>query len=100
MPRCALGVRSLLVIRRGGGLPQFQFKLAIHADQLEIRTVKKYKAMLHKSHGIVQKEYVTVPAALLRNTNELKKYLDLRYEYVKTYWELRQIFPPVPVTSL
>lgn len=46
--------------------------------------LKKYKTTLHESHGIVQKEYVTVPAALLRNTKDLKKYLDLSYEYVKT----------------
>jgi TfoX/Sxy family transcriptional regulator of competence genes len=30
------------------------------------------------------KEYVTVPDKLLENTEELKKYLDLSYEYVKT----------------
>jgi TfoX/Sxy family transcriptional regulator of competence genes len=29
-------------------------------------------------------EYVAVPAALLRNTKELKKYINLSYEYAKT----------------
>ena len=29
-------------------------------------------------------EYVAVPDALLRNTKELKKYLDVSYEYAKT----------------
>jgi len=39
---------------------------------------------LHEAYGIVQKEYVTVPDALLAKTNELKKYLDVSYEYVKS----------------
>jgi len=30
------------------------------------------------------KEYVAVPEALLGNTNELSKYLDISYEYAKT----------------
>jgi hypothetical protein len=30
------------------------------------------------------KEYVAVPDALLRKTNELKKYLGLSYAYAKT----------------
>ena len=29
-------------------------------------------------------EYVAVPDALLRNTKELKKYLDVSYAYAKT----------------
>jgi len=36
------------------------------------------------SHGAVMKEYVAVPETLLKNTNELKKYLEISYEYVKT----------------
>ena len=46
--------------------------------------LKKYKTTLHEAHGIVQKEYVTVPAGLLGNTKELKQYLDQSYEYAKT----------------
>jgi TfoX/Sxy family transcriptional regulator of competence genes len=30
------------------------------------------------------KEYVAVPEGLLKNTKELKKYLDFSYEYAKT----------------
>jgi TfoX/Sxy family transcriptional regulator of competence genes len=30
------------------------------------------------------KEYVTVPDGLLRNTKELKKYLEASYEYART----------------
>ncbi len=46
--------------------------------------LKKHKSKLFEAHGAVMKEYVTVPDALLKNTKELKKYLDLSYEYAKT----------------
>jgi hypothetical protein len=44
----------------------------------------KYKTTLFESYGAVKKDYVTVPDSLLQNTRELKKYLDMSYEYVKT----------------
>ncbi|MBC8172953.1 MAG: hypothetical protein H7X71_03510 [Chitinophagales bacterium] len=44
----------------------------------------KYKTTLFEAHGTVLKEYVTVPDNLLKNTKELKKYLDISYAYVKT----------------
>ena len=46
--------------------------------------VKKYKTKPFVQHGAVMKEYVTVPAKLLKNTAELKKYLKKSYEYAKT----------------
>jgi len=46
--------------------------------------LKKHKTTLFESYGVVKKDYVTVPDALLKNTKELKKYLQLSYEYVKT----------------
>jgi len=46
--------------------------------------LKKYKTTLFESYGAVKKDYVTVPDSLLNNTKELKKYLDISYEYVKT----------------
>src|ERR1700675_2893760 len=46
--------------------------------------LKKYKTTLFKSYGVVKKDYVTVPDRLLANTKELKKYLEISYEYVKT----------------
>ena len=46
--------------------------------------LKKYNTTLYESHGAIMKEYVTVPDELLQNTQELKKYLDLSYEYIKT----------------
>ena len=39
---------------------------------------------LFEAYGTVMPEYVAVPAAMLTNTKELKKYLDLSYEYAKT----------------
>jgi hypothetical protein len=44
--------------------------------------LKKYKTKLCEAYGIVQKEYVEVPDALLKKTRELKKYFDLSYGYV------------------
>jgi hypothetical protein len=46
--------------------------------------LKKYKTTLFKSYGVVKKDYVTVPDSLLSKTKELRKYLDISYEYVKT----------------
>ncbi len=46
--------------------------------------LKKYKTTLFEAYGAVMKEYVAVPDALLKNTRELKKYLEFSYEYAKT----------------
>jgi len=46
--------------------------------------LKKYKTTLYTAYGIIQKEYVTVPDALLAKTKELKKYFDLSYKYVQS----------------
>lgn len=46
--------------------------------------LEKYNTTLYESYGAVMKEYVTVPDDLLENTDELKPYLDLSYEYIKT----------------
>ncbi len=46
--------------------------------------LKKYKTTLFKSYGVVKKDYATVPGTLLTNTKELKRYLEISYEYVKT----------------
>jgi hypothetical protein len=47
--------------------------------------LKKYKSTLFVSYGVVKKDYVTVPDALLKKTKDLKKYLDISYEYVKAF---------------
>jgi TfoX/Sxy family transcriptional regulator of competence genes len=64
----------------------------LHQSRLAIRLpeddreafLKKYKTTLFEAYGTVMDEYVAVPASLLEKTQELKKYLDLSYEYAKT----------------
>ena len=46
--------------------------------------LEKYKARLCQAYGIVQKEYVEVPDALLAKTSELKKYFDVSVAYVSS----------------
>jgi hypothetical protein len=46
--------------------------------------LKKFKTTLFESYGVVKKDWVTVPEALLRHTKELKKYLAMSVECVKT----------------
>ena len=46
--------------------------------------LKKHKTKLFEAYGAVMKEYVTVPDALLTDNKELKKYLEISYEYAKT----------------
>jgi hypothetical protein len=45
--------------------------------------LKKYKASPFESYGVVKKDWVTVPDALLENTKELKKYVVMSYEATK-----------------
>ena len=44
--------------------------------------LQKYKTTLSIRYGSVMKEYVVVPGALLKKTQELKKYFELSYAYV------------------
>jgi TfoX/Sxy family transcriptional regulator of competence genes len=46
--------------------------------------LKKHKARLYEAYGAVMKEHVAVPDSLFQNTNELKKYLVVSYEYIAT----------------
>jgi TfoX/Sxy family transcriptional regulator of competence genes len=46
--------------------------------------LKKYKTTLFEAYGAVMKEYVRVPDGLLSKTAELRKYLEISYEYAKT----------------
>jgi len=64
----------------------------LHQSALAIRLpedkreefLRKYKTTLFKAYGMVMKEYVAVPDALLKRTKELQKYLEFSYEYAKT----------------
>jgi hypothetical protein len=58
-------------------------KLALRLPPAGIEAfLKKYKAKLCEAYGVVQREYVEVPDALLAKTAELKKYFEASYEYV------------------
>ena len=46
--------------------------------------LEKYDTILFEQYGAVMKEYVTVPDDLLENTEELKEYLDISFEHIKT----------------
>jgi len=46
--------------------------------------LEKYQTKLFDAYGIVQKEYVLVPDALMAKMEELKPYFALSWEYCKT----------------
>lgn len=46
--------------------------------------IDRYKTKLVEQYGVIQKEYVVVPDTLLRNTDELKYYFDISYNYVSS----------------
>jgi hypothetical protein len=57
--------------------------LRLPADVREEFLVK-YGTTLYHAYGIVQKEYVTVPAGLLMKTDELAPYFRASFDYAKT----------------
>jgi len=57
--------------------------LRLPADVREEFLVK-YRTTLYHAYGIVQKEYVTVPAELLAKTDELAPYFRASFNYAKT----------------
>jgi TfoX/Sxy family transcriptional regulator of competence genes len=64
-------------------LHQQRLAIRLPEDERE-KFLKKYKTTLFESYGTIMKEYVAVPDSLLEKTQELRKYLDLSYEYAKT----------------
>jgi TfoX/Sxy family transcriptional regulator of competence genes len=63
--------------------PSGSLAIRLAQDERE-KFLKKYKTTLFEANGRVMKEYVAVPDRLLRNTNELRLYLDLSYEYISS----------------
>jgi hypothetical protein len=85
------------VLRKGASVPYTSLNghmfsylnasgvMALKLPKVEIdKFLKKYNTRLFEAYGIIQKEFVAVPDDLLRNTNKLKAYFDLSYEYVGT----------------
>ena len=58
-----------------------QLGLRLSAEDREA-FIKKYKSEPFVQYGAVMKEYVSVPDNLLANTEELKRYLVISYDYV------------------
>ena len=59
--------------------------LGLRLPQEEVEAfLKKYKTTLFESYGVVKKDYVTVPDALLKKTGELAHYLKINFAYTKT----------------
>lgn len=46
--------------------------------------LEKYATKLFDGYGIVQKEYVLVPDALMENTDDLAPYFAISFEYCKS----------------
>jgi TfoX/Sxy family transcriptional regulator of competence genes len=63
--------------------PSGSMALRLPQEERE-KFLKKYQTTLFMTYGIVQKEYVTVPDTLLKNTRELRKYFELSYRYAQS----------------
>jgi hypothetical protein len=83
------------VVRKGATMPYtslngHMFSMLTKAGKVALRLpedareafMKKYKTKLCEQYGVVQKEYVEVPEALLAKTQELKKYFDISLAFV------------------
>jgi len=67
--------------------PSGSLALRLPKDERE-KFLKKYETTLFEAYGVVQKEYVTVPDALLKSTKELQKYFELSCQYVRLVREI------------
>ena len=63
--------------------PSGSMALRLPADERD-KFLKKFKTALFEAYGVIQKEYVRVPEALLQNTNELEKYFRLSWLYAQS----------------
>ena len=61
--------------------PTGEMALRLPKDERE-KFLKKYKTKLYEAYGTVMPEYVAVPDEVLQKTAEMKKYLEISYEYV------------------
>src|SRR5215467_8517127 len=63
--------------------PDGSLGLRLPPDEIE-GFLKKYKTTLVSAYGIIRKEYVVVPDALLKKTNELKPWFCKSFKYVSS----------------
>jgi hypothetical protein len=60
-------------------------RLALRLPEAEReKFLQKHKTTLFEAYGVVMKEYVAVPDALLAKTKELQKYFAVSFAYAKT----------------
>jgi len=78
VPYTSLNGNMFSYLHASGGMA-----LRLPAGERE-KFLAKYKTGLFEAYGVVQKEYVTVPDALLAKTNELKPYFKMSCEYAKS----------------
>ncbi len=59
--------------------------LALRLPEAELATfLQRQQTTLCVQHGVVMKEYALVPAALLENTRELAKFLEISHRYASS----------------
>ena len=63
--------------------PEGRMGLRLPAEARE-QFLKKYKTSLLEAYGVVMKEYVAVPDALLKKTKELQQHFRDSYAYAQT----------------
>jgi TfoX/Sxy family transcriptional regulator of competence genes len=78
MPYTSLNGHMFSMLTKDGTLA-----LRLPAEEREA-FLKTYETVLSKQYGVVLKEYVEVPDALLRKTGELKKFFDRSLAYVRS----------------
>lgn len=78
VPYTSLNGHMFSLIRKDGVLG-----LRLPQDAREA-FLNKYKTKLFETYGTVMKEYVEVPASLLKKTKELQPYFAMSYEYIKS----------------
>src|SRR5215813_5528923 len=64
-------------------LPPGRLAIRLAEDERE-KFLKKHKAKLFEAYGVVMKEYVAVPDAMLSQTKALRPYLEMSLAYAKT----------------
>jgi hypothetical protein len=64
-------------------LPNGRLSLRLPSGEREA-FLEKFNTRLTEQYGIVQKEYVEVPDAVLEDLDEIRKYFDVSYAYAKS----------------
>lgn len=78
MPYTSLNGHMFSVLHKDGSVA-----LRLPSPERE-QFLKKYKTALSAQYGSVQPEYVVVPDALLKKTNELRRFFEISRAYVES----------------